>query len=327
MINNHLFWHKYRPDTIKKENGKIPMIILPRIEKIVEKWYSGDHLNMIFYGRGGTGKSTLAEILTKDTDFLKIEGSSQSDRGIGVYEKLENHCNLINPLKRDKIKVIWIDEFDNTTPDMRKALRSFIEKYITRVRFILTVNNLNKLMLTTEDEALMSRFNKINFESISDQEKTFLKSKQFSFLKNILKEEKSDISDDILKKLINNTFPIFRSSVQELQEMVILGSVEKYENVKNEEYDNLFSFLFNNNNDPSENVFYVLDNYRDKTQDLLSELSKPLFQYLSKKEKNRSVLAKILKLMKEYNAEYGQTLDPELHLASYITDLKEILKK
>lgn len=63
-----LFWEKYRPTSLVQEKGEIPIILLPRIRKIVEK---GVILNMMFTGGGGQGKcvrgNTLIKIRNKTT--------------------------------------------------------------------------------------------------------------------------------------------------------------------------------------------------------------------------------------------------------------------
>jgi DNA polymerase III delta prime subunit len=323
MLKNILFWHKYRPNSFEKEQGKIPMILLPRIEKIIK---GGIQLNFMFVGSGGVGKSTCAGILTQGTDCLIINCSDE--RGIDVVrEQIADHCTNYNLLSVSAEKTVWLEEFDKATSGMRDALRAFMETNIEKVRFIATLNNLTKISRTEEDKALLSRFNIINFDPANDEEKKFIKDNQLKFLRSVAKSNNFEVTDLILESIIRQNFPNFRSSIQDLQELTISGDYEKFSESKRKANDEIFSFLFNGKNDIEENYFYVMDNYLQKTEDLLLLMNKPMFQYIIE-NKNELVLKKgsqLIKISKEYNAEYLSSLDPELHMISYITELKNIL--
>lgn len=322
-IKERLFWERFRPNTINVEKGKIPIILLPRIRKIVE---SGIKLNMIFTGSGGLGKSTLAGILTQDTNALVINCSK--DRGIDVLrEEIDSHCKNYSVFGNKGIKVVWLEEFDNATTDMRKALRGFIEEMSETVRFVATVNNLAKLQRSEEDKALLSRFNIVDFDPKTTEEKEYLKEYQLKYLKAITKMLKFDISDDILVKLINNTFPNFRSTVQLLQEIHISGDIETYENMKESENESVYKFIMDGDHDVTKVFYYVTDFYpKDKTEELLDILSKRFFRYLLENHQKKivEVAESLIDLSKEYNTEYSQTANPEIHLMNYIIKLKKL---
>jgi len=36
MIEDKIFWHKYRPTSVENKKGEIKMILLPRIKKIIQ---------------------------------------------------------------------------------------------------------------------------------------------------------------------------------------------------------------------------------------------------------------------------------------------------
>ena len=100
--------------------------------------------------------------------------------------------------------------------------------------------------------------------------------------------------------------------------------------MKNKDTANIdvYSFIMNGNNNLNENFFYVADNFpKEKTEELLNTLSRPLFKYLL--ENYEDIILKngfkILDLSKEYNSEYVVTIDPEMHLINYITKLKALV--
>lgn len=334
-LREQLFWVRFRPNSINPEKGKIPMILLPRIKNIIDKELQ---TNFIFSGGGGIGKTSAAQILLESFDTLRINCSMPDQRGIDVVgETILDHCkNFSIPLKKKSNKkygdpysqkAVFLEEFDNTTPDMRKALRGFIEEH-PDVRFIACVNNITKLQRTEEDLALLSRFNIINFDAETKEEIEFVKNQQLKYLKAISKSIKFEVSDESLQSLILRTFPNFRKTVQLLQEIYLSGDLETYLKTKDSLNQNVYDFIMNGENNLNDNFFYVCDNFsKEKTMDLLSTLSRPFFKFLM--ENHQDIIQKkgqeILNLTKIYNAEYTITIDPEMHLIDFITKLKKIV--
>ena len=324
MIKDKLFWEKYRPNTLVKENGKIKMFLLSRIEKFVQE---GIKTNMIFYGSAGLGKTTLAKILTKDTNCLKINCSLEN--GIDtVRKKIDDHCTTYGLLGNRGMKTVWLEEFDGTTRQFREGLRGFIEEHSDNVRFVATANSLSKFQRDETGLAILSRFNVINFEPLNSDESQFIRKSQISFLKSVSKSEKINIDNDIIDNIINSNFPDFRASIQDLQELSIIGDYELLKEQKNSTNLELYDYILDGDNNVSKNYYLVLDSYRDKADVLLKLLGRPFFKYLLKKDNQLAIRngQKFIKLCKEYNAEYDQTLDPEIHLVSFITELKDIMK-
>jgi DNA polymerase III delta prime subunit len=334
-LKQKLFWERFRPNTIKPEKGKIPIILLPRIKKIVDNELE---MNYMFIGSGGLGKSSAANIIAESYDTLTINCSQKEFRGIDVIDDIiSDHIRnyTISFGKKNKrkkgdpngIKCVILEEFDSSTTLMRGSLRGFMEENIN-VRWIATLNNVAKLQRTEEDKALLSRFNIIDFNPQSQDEISYLKKMQLNYLKAIAKQVKFEIEDDVLTSLINRTFPNFRSTVQLLQEITLSGDFETYLKKKDNLNLDVFTFIMNGENIVNQNYFYVLDNFpREKTEDLLNTLSRPFFKYLI--ENHEDVIFKngfkILDLTKEFNSEYTTTIDPEMHLITFIGKLKELV--
>ena len=320
MIEDKLFWHKFRPNSINQEKGKIKMILQPRIKKIVEK---GITMNFLFYGSPGLGKTTLAGILTQETDCLRI--NCRLDKLEWVRDEVEKHCTTYGVFSKGK-KIVWLEEFDGASWQMREALRPMIELYIDHVKFIATANCLSNFT-SDKDKAVLSRFNLIKFDPIDDSEKDYLRKNQTAFIKGIAKKENIEINDNIIEKIININFPDFRRSVQHLQELSITEDLDTWENKMENRNEELFSYILNGKNKVDENYFYVLDFYKDNTQELLRDLGRPLFSYLLERDPEtiKSKGVQLINLQKDYNQTYSNTPDPEIHLISMITDLKNLL--
>jgi hypothetical protein len=191
------------------------------------------------------------------------------------------------------------------------------------IRFVASLNNLDRINRTKEDQAFLSRFTLINFDPLEAEERTFLKDMHFAYLKYVAVKVNFEVKEETLLKLVSRHFPNLRAAVMQLQELTILGEdfLNKGTDLGNVE---LYEFLCNGHNDVSENYFYVLDNYRDNTESLLLQLGRTFFLYIQDKYPHcLSTAGSIwLKLLQQYNAEYSQVLDPELHLIALINDLK-----
>ena len=85
----------------------------------------------------------------------------------------------------------------------------------------------------------------------------------------------------------------------------------------------------NGYNNIEENYNFVLNNFQDNPLELMKALGRPLFNSLI--DVNNDTLIKqgatLINLQKSYNEKYTDTIDPIIHLISYVTDIKEILKK
>jgi len=318
MIEDKIFWHRFRPTTIGNEKGKIKMIILPRVKKIVE---NGISMNLLFYGSPGLGKTTLAHILTENMDCLRI--NCRLDGLDYVRDETEKHCTQYGLFSGEK-KVIWLEEFDGSSWQMREALRPLIELY-SEVKFIATANSLSNFN-SEKDLAVLSRFNSIKFDPIDDSEKDFMKKNQVNFLKGISTKVDMNVDDEVFEKIVNLNFPDFRRSVQHLQELHITGDVETWKNKIETRNKSLYDFILSKSS-VKDNFFYVMDNYKDNTQELLRDLGRPLFSYLieSKPEIISEKGQELIEVQKDYNYQYSLTPDPEIHLISMIGKIKNII--
>ena len=315
-------------EKIQTENGLETVIsLLNTHKKEVMYDFELNDYNHRYYSEGILShNTTLAGILCQDANELRINCSKE--RGIDIVrEDIFDHVKNYNVLGKKGIKVVWLEEFDNATPDMRKALRGFIEDYSEHVRFVATVNNISKLQRTEEDLALLSRFNLINFDPIDKEESEYLKKYQLMYLKSISKLVKLDISDEILEKLISKTFPNFRSTVQLLQEIHISGDIETYEKMKEGQNKEVYSFIMDGQVNLTEIYYFVCDNYpKEKTEDLLLLLSRQFFKFLMDEHPDKVLKLgqQLIVLSKEHNSQYIHTTDPEIHLINYILKIKKL---
>ena len=148
------------------------------------------------------------------------------------------------------------------------------------------------------------------------------------YLKAISINVKLSITDEELKKLIMLSFPDLRSATQKLQEIYLTKNTDQLKNFTSSGYNDIFDFVLNGKNNIEENYHFVINNFQDNPLELMKALGRPLFNRLMSVDNDNLVKkgATLINLQKSYNEKYTETIDPIIHLISYITDIKEVLK-
>jgi len=312
---NEMFWYKYQPKSLKT------IILLPRIKELVK---DGLETNMIFYSdSAGTGKTTLAKILCKNTDNIEYNASQDTSVNI-LREQLQKHCKSLNPfMGKDAQKTIFLDEFDGVSTEYKKAIKGFSDRY-HHVRFILTTNFIQEI-----DDKIISRFIKVDFTPKNKEEIDYLQSMYLKYLKAIATKVKMSITDEEIKKIIMLSFPDLRSATQKLQEVYITKNTEQFKSISSSGYNDIFEFVMDGRNNIEDNYNYVINNFQDNPIELMKALGRPLFNRLISIDNTNLIKqgASLVNLQRSYNEKYNDTIDPIIHLISYITDIKEVLKK
>jgi DNA polymerase III delta prime subunit len=315
-IKDKIFWEKYRPNTLTG------MILLPRIERLIK---DGIQMNLIFYGTSGTGKTTLANILSKEYNFLKLNASDKN--GIDILRsKIETYLNTMILGGKDGLKVIYLDEFDRATPQLQDGLKSFTETYENRARFIFTTNHISKIT-----KELRSRFTEVPFDPIDKTERDYLYKKHVSYIRAIAKKENFEKYTEVepFVKIVNKYFPDLRKSIQAVQEAIITGNIDNINITTGSDKIDFYKYLCDKNTNPIDIYDYVMNNFFTNFEDAYEYLGRQFFEYL-REYKNEFLInngAAILNTQKSYNETYPVTPDPIIHLINYILEIKTILMK
>jgi len=105
---------------------------------------SGDIPHLLFYGKAGTGKTTLAKLITKsiECDVMIINASDEN----GVETLRVKIKNFASGVGFKPYKVIILDEADYLTPNGQAILRNMMETFSKHCRFILTCNFIEKII-------------------------------------------------------------------------------------------------------------------------------------------------------------------------------------
>ena len=205
-MSNSLWVEKYRPDTLEGYVGNEH--ILEKVKIYIE---NEDVPHLLLYGVAGTGKTTLAKIITNqiDCDLMYINASDENSVD-AVRDKIRGFASSMG---FRKWKVIILDESDYLTPNAQAALRNLMETFSATTRFILTCNYVEKII-----DPIQSRCQ--TFAIAPPSKKDVAKR-----LNDILQEEEVDFDVQDLVTLVNSGYPDIRRVLNAGQRQVINGKL------------------------------------------------------------------------------------------------------
>lgn len=176
--------------------------------------------NMMFYGKAGTGKTTVARALANDLDCEYILINCSEENGIDTLRtKIRQYASTVS--LNGNPKIVILDEFDYANPQsIQPALRGAIEEFHKNCRFILTCNFKNRVI-----EPLHSRCTGIDF-SIPSAEKSQMATAMLARIEHILTNEKIAYDKAVVANLIKKHFPDLRRILNELQKYSASGKID-----------------------------------------------------------------------------------------------------
>jgi len=230
--NEHSLWvEKYRPDTLEGYVGNEH--ILEKVKIYIE---NEDVPHLLLYGQAGTGKTTLAKIITNqiDCDVMYINASDENNVDT-VRDKIRGFASSMG---FRKWKVIILDESDYLTPNAQAALRNLMETFSKTTRFILTCNYVEKII-----DPIQSRCQTFGITPPSKKEVAMR-------LKDILDGEAVNYQMEDLAVLVNSGYPDIRRVLNAAQRQVIGGElkIDKTSTIQANYMDDVLGVLKSNDN-------------------------------------------------------------------------------
>jgi replication factor C small subunit len=138
-VSNTLWTEKYRPKNLQEYVGNEHLK-----QKVADYLESGDVPHLLFFGKAGTGKTTLAKLIVSsiDCDHIVINASDENNVDT-VRNKVKGFASTIGFRSS---KIVILDEFDYMTPNAQAILRNLMETFSKHCRFILTCNYVEKVI-------------------------------------------------------------------------------------------------------------------------------------------------------------------------------------
>jgi DNA polymerase III delta prime subunit len=198
----YIWTERHRPSKVKDVVGDAKNKIL----KYLENPQQMPHF-LFCSTTPGTGKTTMAKCIINELGCDSLIINSSDDRKIETIREKIKAFSMTQSSKKGLRRLVFLDEFDGMLKASQNALRNLMETYSNNVIFILTANNINKII-----EPLKSRCVIISF---AYPEKTEI----YKYLEMICNKENLNYSEGGLNKLIDINFPSIRNCVISLQDL------------------------------------------------------------------------------------------------------------
>lgn len=313
-IISQLFTERFRPKELSS-------LILP--ERIRSEVSKGLTQNLLFAGTPGTGKTSLALIMTKNYTTLHINARQEANVDI-VRNKLSNFCASMSlDGGKEKLKCVILEELDGASTSFFDSIKVPIERYAHLVRFIATTNYIQKI-----PEGVLSRFNCISFDPLNKDEEDYLVDQYKKRITLILNATKITYTSEILDKFIRNDYPDMRSLLNKLQSLYTQGIKElnpKNFNI-NFDFEDLFKLCLNKTSNPYENYKFIVSEYSSKIDETLDVLGKDFIEYIKNNAPQKiDKIPLILIAVAEHQAQRTLVIDSLITLLSCVMKVQIIL--
>jgi DNA polymerase III delta prime subunit len=304
-INNILWVEKYRPK--KLSDCILPIDLAKIFEGMIKE---GSIPNMMFYGKAGTGKTTVARALANELGADCILINCSEENGIDTLRtKIRQYASTIS--LSDTQKIVILDEFDYANAQsIQPALRGAIEEFHGNCRFILTCNYKNRII-----EPLHSRCTGIDF-TIPASEKPKIASDILQRMENILTEEGVDYNKQVLANLIKKHFPDIRRILNDLQRYSSSGKIDVgiLSQGSSESYKELISFM--KSKDFTSCRKWVIQNLDLNTTEFFKKLYTELYIALKPSSIPQAIL-----IIAEYQYKSAFAADQEINTMALIVQI------
>ena len=144
------YYIKYRPTDLNS------VVLPPLLKKQFEEMIQSKQLqSMLFYGRPGTGKSTVARLFSSNTDVVRCDGIKTPMETVEYAWKIARGMNIFDGSRR----VLVLDEIDRLSTAAQEKVRAIIDETGFLTTFIGTTNEINNVI-----PAIQSRMMPVCFD-------------------------------------------------------------------------------------------------------------------------------------------------------------------
>jgi replication factor C small subunit len=203
----HTLWtEKYRSQTLDQYIGN------DELKNTIQSWIiKNDIPHLLLHGKAGTGKTTLAKLITKNINCDMMYINASDENGIDtIRDKVKSFASTstFQPLK-----VVILDESDYLTINAQASLRNIIETFSAKTRFILTCNYVERII-----EPLQSRCQAFKIETLSKPDIA-------RHLVSILEAENTTYNLPDISAIVTNFYPDIRKIINVTQQNSIDGKL------------------------------------------------------------------------------------------------------
>lgn len=304
MAVNSLFVEKYRPSSLDLyvADGELKTFV----QECLDKNYIP---HLLLHGIQGTGKTTLAKMLanTLDCDYIYINASDERNIDT-VRDKIVSFAstNSFSPLK-----IVILDEADFLTPVAMAALRSVMEQFSAKTRFILTCNYVEKII-----DPLISRCQTFSIKP----------PKKIDLLKhiclNILDKENVEYTRGDVATIISKHFPDIRKMINVCQSLIFDGKLVYSDTSKVPE--SISNILVEKLKDTNQSTWLdirkeIIGQQVKEFQPIYTDLFSRMSEYSKGQDGGIAII------LNEYQKNNSMVVDKELNFAACIAKILKLI--
>lgn len=209
QVSDHGVWaEKYRPDTLED------YICDERVRSIIADFINKKDVpgHLLFHGNAGTGKTTLAKIITKNIPCDVMYVNASDNTGVDfVRDKIKPFASTMG---FNDLKIVILDESDYMSQNSQASLRNLMETYSKSTRFILTCNYIDKII-----EPLFSRTQVFKLEPPTMKDVAM-------YIVKILTKENISYDMPEVATVVKEYYPDIRKIVNVVQQSSTSGKLE-----------------------------------------------------------------------------------------------------
>lgn len=203
-------YQKHRPKTFKEVKGNKNVVLsLKRLLKDLEK---APHV-YLFYGKSGTGKTTLARIVASKLNCTPenvIEIDSAQFNGIDTVRDIKKNAPYV-PIGGGS-RVIIIDEVQKMTKDAQNAFLKLLEDTPSHLYFILCTTDPQTLLPT-----IKGRCSQYQTTPLEDEE-------MMELLTEVVDKEGDEVDEEVLNQIIIDSQGQSRNALTILEQVLATPS-------------------------------------------------------------------------------------------------------
>lgn len=177
--------------------------------EIVSGWINSNTLPnaLIFYGRSGSGKTTMARIipLLMDAELIELDAASHNS----VEDARQINEQALRMSLTGKHKIFLIDEAHALSTNAYQALLKTIEEPNPKIHFIFATTNYTKLPTTIRGRSRMLKFYSLPKEQLKEYAEAVLEHKNYS-----LSDEVIDLVVDQSNGQVRDLLKVLQTSAE-----------------------------------------------------------------------------------------------------------------
>ena len=305
MREDFLWVEKYRPK-------KIADAILPDdLKATFQEFVNNQNIpNLILAGGPGVGKTTIARAMLEElnVDYIIINGSMNGNIDT-LRNEIKSYASSMSFVGGRKYVIL--DEADYLNPQSTQpALRNFMEEFSSNCGFILTCNDLNRIIAP-----LHSRCSVIQFKIVNGTKKK-LAAQFIKRIEDILKKENIEYEKDVIAEIIMKYLPDWRRVLNELQRYSIVGKIDSgiLSNTSNANIKELIKSL--KEKDFGSMRKWVVQNLDNEPQAIFRQIFDSANDHLEKNSIPQLVL-----YLADYQYKAAFVVDQEINLVAFLTQV------